>query len=565
MSNFNFGSLDAQIGQAQGFGSLDTGLGQVSQPSLIQQTYDFGMPHASIEPQGAIHIEIRKLYLGLTRPQANQFRRSYDVMVDGHGLGVITEEVQARGAAAFDPANMSSMMSKGAKFIQHSGTVDGAANIDNGWDTERFRFTMVVDVFRNGKFNKTEFVSGFTDEAAATSMGMTNVHINPQMVFVINHVTEARMRRMDGYGQPIPMISRSNAVVRNQSFGGLSGLGENLYLTRPSDVLKAVDKVQLYAGMQAAASFGEPNAMTYQDLDSLLTHVPMMAADQNLLVPTFTSRMLSGLYQNSLNQFDPMNMDNTGSGDLASQRIQDTPFSNSGFIHVMNRKLANGVATTAQFSYADLMMLDPTIDDRADVFGRAYEQGAIIIPDGRNAECIGSAYTISLHATAIAQTTLALMSMSGVATLAYNANNHSGITEMTIQACDGMDNDGALFQRLEVLKNRLVLECLNIVSTNDEVPFEVDVFADAFNDVYIQLVWDGDRKDYVIPAFASSALAPIVTNDLTRLSGMAQGIDQVVDACKAILNPGSLTEHTDFATAVQGDGSGRIGGLAGDY
>jgi hypothetical protein len=563
MQNFNFGSLDSQIGQAQGFGSLDA----QGQPSLIQQAYNFGSPaaHASVEAAGVMHIEIRKLYMGLTRPQADQHRRSYDVVASDVSLNLLADEIGRNGVAALDTAAISNVFSQeNGNFVRFSGTPDGAVDIDNGWWAERFRFTMVVDVFRNGRFARTEFVSGHTDEAAATQIGMTSVKISPRMVFTINHVTEARMRRMDGYGNPIPLVTRSNSVVRNQGFGGLNGMGESLYLTRPSDVLKAVDKVQLYAGMQQAAAVGDPTAMTYQDLDSLLTHVPMMSNDANLMVPTFTSRMVKGLFENSLNEYDPMNMDGSAAGSLASQRIQDTPFSNSGFIHVMNRKLANGVGTTAQFTYSDLLMLDPTIDDRADVFGRAYETGAIVIPDGRDVSSLGAAETIALHATAIAQSTLALMSTSGVATLAYNANNMSGQTELTLQAVDGMDNDGALFQRLEVLKSRLILECLNIVSEHDQRPFEVDVFADAFNDVYIQLAWENERRDYVIPAFASSSLAPIVTNDLSRLSGMAQAIDQVVDACKSILSPGSHDSLSNLI-AVQGDGNGRAGGLAGDY
>ncbi|BAW19538.1 hypothetical protein [Ralstonia phage RP31] len=563
--NNNFGSLDAQFGsgQQQNLGGLSGGFTPQPQVSLIQQTYDFGQAIAENQQQGAMTMEIRKIYLGLTRPQANQFRRTYDVMLDGQGMSAIQNEVERQGAEAFNPANMSNLMAQGANFIRHSGTPDGAVNIENGWETERFRFTMVVDVYRNGKFQRTEFISGSTDEAAASNMGMTNVFIDPNMLFTINHVTEARQRQLDNLGRPIPMISRSNAVVRNSGFGGL-GTQSSMFLTRPSDVLRAVDKVQLYRGMEQAAQFGEPTAMTYQDLDSMLTSVPMMSADTNLLVPTFASRTLKGLYENSLSSYDPMNIDNMGGGALAGQRIQDTAFSQSGFIHVMNRKLANGVATTAQFTFGDLLKLDLTIDDRTEVFGRAYENGAISIPDGRSVANIGDAEVIALHATSIVQSTLALMSMSGVAVLAYNANNlNTGDTEVTIQACDGMDNDGMLFQRLEVLKGRLIMECLSIVAA-EETSYEVDVFADAFNDVFVEITWGGIHRAYVIPAFASSSLAPVVTNSLDRLIGMAETIDDVIDTCKQIIAPGSTLSTSD-GIAVQGAGESRWGGLAGDY
>lgn len=568
MSQFGFGGFGGFSGNAgfdsnAGFGGFDN-----LQANIPLQNYNFGAAPVSTNLSGAITIEIRKVYMGLTRPQANQFRRSYDVVLDGTGLNAIQNEVERRGAGAFDPANIGNLMAKGADFIRHSGTPDHAVDIDNGWETERFRFTIVVDVFRNGKFNKTEFISGSTDYTGVTNMGMvSSVAVDPQMVFTINHVTEALVRQMDNLGRPVPMVSRSNGVVRNTGFAGLGNNGNNLYMTRPSDVLRAVDKVELYRGMQEAANFGDFSATsTYQDLDSMLTSVPMCSSDTNLLIPTFASRTLKGLYENSLSSIDPMNMDGMGAGSMASARIADAAFSTSSFVHVMNRHLANGVATTAQFTYGDLLRLDPTVDDRADIFGRSYETGAIVIPDGRQVCSLGDAETIAMHATSISHTTLALMSLAGVATLAYNANNTmTGQSEVTIQACDGIDTDGMLFQRLENLKGRLIMECLNIVGrseNNDVIQYDVDVFADAFNDVYIQLTWDGIRRDYVVPAFASSSLAPVVTKSLDNLTGMAEAINQVVDVCKSVLIPNSHSDIHDIS--IQGNGS-RFGGLAGEY
>jgi hypothetical protein len=559
MSFNNFGNNNFGGGLLSG--GLTGGLGN----GLVQQSYSLDAPTMVDNNQGAaISVEVRKVYLGLTRPQSQQHRRSYDVLLDGTGYNAIQEEVGRYGAEAFNPLNMGNLMSKpGAAFIRPSGTPDAAVNIDNGWDRERFRFTMVVDVYRAGRFAKTEFISGYTDHAGVTNAGLiSTVAVDPSMVFTINHVTEARVRQMDNAGRPIALVSRANSVVRNNVYEGL-GLNSQMYMTRPSDVLRAVDKVQMYHGMQQAAQFGSPDAMTYQDLDSMLTNVPMMSSDTNLLIPTFASRTLKGLYENSLNEFDPMNMDNQGAGSLAAMRIADTAFSTCSLIHVMNRNLANGVTTTAQFSYHDLLMLDPTIDDRTDIFGRSYETGAISIPDGRSVASLGESTTIAIHATSIAQTTLALMSFSGIATLAYNANNQqTGQAEVTFQACDGMDQDGGLAQRLEMLKTRLILECLNIVAS-DDASFNVDVFADAFNDVFIQLSWEGERRDYVFPAFASSSTAPIVTNDINRLVGMAEAIDDVVGVCKGIINPNSIVDSNGIA--IQGNGESKYAGLAGDF
>jgi hypothetical protein len=560
----NFGSLDG--GFDGGFGGGD-GFGGQPQQSILQQTYDFGLPSAKTDQAGAHSIIVRKLYLGLTRPQNQQHRRSFDVVLDGTGHQAIQEEVDRYGQKAFDPTNISKLMAKGADFIRYSGTPEADVGIDNGWETERFRFSMWVDVYRNGVFQRTEFISGYTDEASVLNAGMiSSVSVNPEMVFTINHVTEARFRQMDSMGNPLTMVSRAHSVVRNQSFNGLGAFNQQMYLTRPSDVLRAVDKVDMYRGMQEAAGMGVAAAMTYQDLDSTLTNVPVLSGDTNQLIPTFMSRTMSSLYQNSLSTFDPMNMDNTSAGSLASERIKDTPFSNSGFVHVINRRSGNGTNTTAQFTYGELLRLDPTIDDRTDVFGKSYETGVISIPNGNSfgIDTMGEAIPAAIHATAVAQTTLALMSMSGIATLAYHASNsQTGIPEVVFQACDGMDQDGLLGHRLEALKGRLIIECLNLLCVHQET-FEIDVFADAFNDVYIQIYHDGVRRNYVVPAFASSSFAPVVTEKLDNLVGMAEAIHDVVDTCKQILNPG-LHKSNDLSMAVIGNGDTRIGGLAGDY
>ena len=544
-------------------GGLGNGSLNFPHQSILQSQYDFGNAKSAVDANGAMSIEIRKVYLGLTRPQANQVRRTYDITLDGQAERAIQNTIGQYGRDAFQPVHLGKLLAGEGKFMQHSGRPDADVGIENGWDIERFRFTMVVDVYRNGTFQRTEFISGYTDYNGVTNMGMiSSVTVDPQMTFTINHVTEARARNMDAQGRPVPLIGSSNAVVRNMDFQGMGNSMNNLYLTRPSDVLRCVDKVDVYKGMERTAAIGDLSAMPYQDLDSMLTNMPMMSADTNLLLPTFASRTLTGLLENSLNKFDPMNMDGQGNGSMASMNIADTPFGNSGFIHVMNRALANGVATTATFTFGDLIRMDSTIDDRTDVFGRAYETGAISIPDGRNVASLGTTEMIAVHATSIVQTTLALMSMAGVATLAYSATNmDTGDTEITLQACDGLDVDGQLFMRLERMKTRLKLECFSAVARQGAM-YEVEVFADAFNDVFIKLTWENVRRDYVIPAFASSSLAPVVTKDLGNLVGMAEAIHDVVDTCKNMIAPGAGGESN---IAVQGNGGQVFAGLAGNY
>lgn len=573
MNNFNetFGLVGAngmalnpnlQVQPAPMMGDFNLGTAPLQQ-NLIQQTYEFGAPSANIDAQGAQSMKVRKIYMGLTRPQLQQHRRSYDVFLDGGGLQKIQDKIDRHGSDAFNTRNISDVLAT-SNILRPTGQSEAEANIENGWSSDRYTFIIVADIYRNGNFMRTEYIKGYTDSdnIAAAGFGLEPV-IDPNMVFSINHISEASIRHAGVNNAPIPMISATNTVMTNSKYASFSHTQENLFLMRPSDIMRGVDKIEMHRGMVEASKFGQNTGITYCDLDSTLTHIPMLSSDTNNLIPTFTSRILSGLYNTKLQPMDPMNMDGLGSGDMAAIRVQDTAFSKNGFSHIMNRVTGNHVTTTSRFSYKDLLSLDPSIDDRVSVFGRSYETGTISFPSATNTALMGATETIAVSGTMLSHTTLSLMAMAGITTLGFNANNHSGVASITWQACDGMDADGMLANRLENLRGRLTVECLNIISTDNELIYNIDVFADAINDIFIKIRIDNEYREYIFPAFGSAGTLPTVTNSLDRLADVSQSIDNVV---KMLVDRNS--DHSaQFGNNVFAVGSGetRIGGMSGNF
>lgn len=534
------------------------------QQSLIQTSYEFGTPMGQQESNDAQSMRIRKVYMGLTRPQLDQHRRSYDVMMTGDGFNAMQEKIDRYGVDAFSTKNVSNVLST-SDIIKPSGQAEAPANIDNGWRANRYAFILVADIYRNGRFTRTEYIKGYTDNdnTAATGFGM-DVAIAPDMVFTINHISSARIQANATGDKMIPMISGSNSVMINSNYSSFSNTNENLYLMRPSDVLRGVDKVEMHKGMVEAAKFGAPGTgITYCDLDSTLTHVPMMSADTNNLIPTFTGRILNGLYRSKLNPMDPMNMDGTAGGDTASILMQDDPFSKHGFVNLMNRVTGNYVSTTGRFSYSDLLSLDPTIDDRVSVFGRSYETGTISFPSATNCALMGATESIAVAGTMVAHTTLSLMAMAGVTTLGFNANNHGGSTHITWQALEGMDYDGQLAMRMEHLKVRLIVECLNIISIDDKQLYNIDIFADAINDLFIKIRIENEYREYIFPSFGHAGTLPTVTNDISRLTDVSTQVDQIV----GMLSDRQSDHSAQFGNNVfaAGNGDARIGGMSGSF
>lgn len=504
------------------------GMGSDSLSNLVENPLDFGFANSKNDAQGNQTMQLRKLFMGRTRPQRNQDRRSYDVFLDGVGMNAVQNKIDQYGQEAFSPSELGDIMTT-SNIIKLSGTAEAAVGIENGWQEERFMFVLIVDIFRNGRFMRTEFITGHTDGCSAISTDFNmDVKVNPDMVFTINHISEANMRNTDVNGNPVTMMSTTSTVLTNSNFTSFSNTAGDLYMMRPSDIIKATDKVAMQRGVQELESqYGMQN--TYRDLDSTLARLPMMSNDQFNLIPTFTGRILNGLYGSRLSSNDPMNMDGTGAGELASALISDTPFTKNGFVFLMNRETANGVGTTSKFCFRDLMRMDHTIDDRTVIFGRSYESGDITFPSANNTDILGASTSIAVHATHILQTVLSLMAIAGITTIGFNANNNGGRAEVTLQACEGMDYDGNMGRRLQAFKARLIIECLNIVSSGDQVHFNIDVFASAVNDVFIQIQWGMEKSEYIFPAFAHAVTLPTVTNTMSRLTDVAEKVTEIVD------------------------------------
>lgn len=547
---------------------FQTGLGQAPQQPF-QQTFmapaAFGIDRSLLENQmemgnalsdngqaGVSTIIIRKMFMGLTRGQLQQYRRSYDVFVDGTTMQNISDNVDRLGSAALNASNMADLMAT-SNVIKLSGQAEAAVGISSSWDNDRYMFMMIVDNYRNGKFIRTEFVSGYTDTANVSNLAMcANAIIDPSMQFTINHVSTATRRSTDAMGNPISMIGATASVLTNPNYSDFANTASDLYTMRPGDILKTVDKVDMHRGVAEMTKMTGVNySESYRDVDATLSRLPMTASDTCGLLPTFTSRIVSGLHSNRLSEHDPMNMDNAGTGQMASIRTAEQPFNQIGFAFVMNRAIANGVTVTSRFTFADLMRLDPTIDDRVSLFGRSYESGVIAFPNANNTDSMGSANSIAMHATHIAQSLLSLMSIAGVVTIGINANNNSGLPEVTIQVVEGMDSDGNLSNRLSVLKSRLISECLNMVSENNMIHYSLDVFASAINDMFIKLQWNGDKTEMLYPCFGSAVTLPIVTNDVSRLTDVASKMNDIVN----ILKPNTGDEEV-FSN---GSGSGSQG------
>lgn len=496
---------------------------------------DFGvspmMPQTS---HGMQTITIRKAYLTMTRRYNNQWRRNYELTATGQTYNSIADAVSQNGGLGLTNEAISGLMADqatmGPSLFSYMGSPEAPVGIENGWDNQRFRFVLVVDVFMNGKYRKTEFISGYTDEPAMTNMAMENSRsVSPNMLFVINNVTEATVNRhhtASGINE-FSKISSTNAVIRNENWS-LNNNG-NLWVMRPEDVLGTIDKLPLLDGMAQASALGE--TPTFSDLDTTVSGIPKMSARSSDMVTTYASRMINGMITSRIGDTDLMNEDGVGVGGFAATKMRDKVLSRGAFSYVMSSQIGANTSSTGTFTYGDLLRLDPTIDSRLTVFTKAYDDNpALYVPDGNTVSDIADASEHCVAATMISNSIMSLMSQAGITLMVYEASNEFGEFSV-VPAFDGMDTDGLLANRVEALKTRMQNEVLNIVTLNGNLSYNVSIIADVFNDVFVKLRLDGEERHYVVPAFSSSHIAPLVTNDQTRLVDFARSMSELVDSC----------------------------------
>lgn len=539
---------------------------QNQQPQQTDNPMDFGLPAAQVDITG-LSIAIRKVYLGETRSQRDQYRRNYNAFVDGHSFSKIQEAVSYDNTTMRDPTKLSEFFTENTPIVRYTAHAETQVNVDNGWDFKRFRFTLVVDVYRNGRFIKTEFVSGYTDSQNVTNRALANsMHVDPMMQFHINQITDAATRMTGANGEQIPLISGSHQVLQHSSFSGIAG--PQLMTMCPGDVVGAVGRLEMYNGMQEVGEFygqdgNEQSVASYRDMNIQLTGMPVLSSADNALIPTYTSRIVNALYTTQVGEGDAMQMDNpygafaTDQTKVVKNRIKEASFLACNFVNLMNRKLANGVSNTATFSYGDLLMLDGTVDDRTLIFGLSFDSNSngLYVPDGTGVSDIGKTSVCAMGASCIANTLVQLMSKAGVSLLAIHLDNYSGADMAVIQGCNGMDYDGNLAGRLEYLKARLIMEAIPMIKPDPGSVYEMDILADAFNDVFVQIRIDADYDQFLIPAYASSAFAPVVTNDMGNVVGMAQAIDKILTACTTAA-PASPSIVNQYGNAFSGIGTG---------
>lgn len=501
-------------------------------------------------------LSIRKITLVGTKPQQNQYLRTYVPKVDSNTTRVMDDYINRIGQPRLNSTDIANMQIEGANFFEISSQPVAPVNIVNGWETIRFKFTITVDIYFNGTMFCTEYISGYTDYYGVTN----NMVLDPKMLFVINSITRSSPRPIKGHYSTVPgqVVTNSNYVISKNALDGF-GRPTDIRLTRPSDVFSELS-VSLHR--QGALEWtGLTNSLlpntSYLNLNTTVGATPVLSDTSNNIPSAYAAKILDA-HGKVFSESD----DNTNLYSAARSIVQEQTYGSSYFLKLLDEKSTNyGNVVGNTFTLDTMYAVDPALqshsDDRIVVFTSdsflremvTTPNGTIAVPAGNLVDSFSGTGQDYVDALTILQSSISQMRKAGVNYITCHLTNYSGTDNKFITSLLGLD-DGFLHMRAQNACDNIINDAVRVV-TKDSASYSIDLTIDTDNDAYIKLaIGMNHPREYVLPCFALASISPIVSNDQRYLDNIVSGVKDITDyVFDKTITVGSPYADTDFAIA----------------
>lgn len=517
-------------------------------------------------------IQLISLEIFQTRDYQDLWRRSYTCQLTGHTLDRMASMIGQMGAdRTFSQIGVSELNSlpgnsqlglDSGGIVRYSSSPTAQVNIANGWQTRRARFILKVNVLKNGIPLRCEEIVGYTDYFGITD-NWGNAVFDPNMTYTIDSIKtqpyEARtgvagMMTQAGIGSVSTVLSNNAASMSNP----FQNTTNALFTTRPTDVFTIADSMELIRGAEELGSFNTNTGtmmLNNQTLiaDTVLGGSAKVSNQKNDLPGSYTSRVLTNFYQTSAAAKTAAGDDFLSNASKAMLHVRETAVADSSFAFRI-RNVGGTCTVTGMFTHAELIAIDPTIDSRTVVDKNGEMQttnGAILVPPTSACATINATGHHQIIAHMIANTFLTLMGTHGLMMCGAICDNYTGVPRCVMNFDVGL-NPLNRETMVNSFQNNMLIEVLNQIHASGIGSFMVEVTADVSNQIYLNVQLNGEIQPtpFVLPAFARSALTPVVTNDFDTLTTFAERLTGVVENTLAdaqhpqILVPGVFNPGT---------------------
>lgn len=482
---------------------------------------DFSM--ANDFSQGNGNCFIQELIIMEVPPQQNQSTRPYHMEVDTTMLNKTADMCATHNNLDYDLVGSTI----GSGILKPASTPGAKIDIVNGWSERRFVFTLTVrfhfDSFGTDSF---EIISGYTSYNGLSSLSGRPM-LDPNMDFVINSITPVHVRQAGNEQFMVP--DENTLLISSDNYNrGFNSNLNSIYSLAPGNVL----------GYTSVNNMPSVDGMVYNTLANVKS-VPSLE-NRNFNNPVnYTTELINGF---RLAQIEDDQMGGFSSNPDFMSNVQNkgklyskSPLNNR-FLTFLG-ELTNKPYTNS-FTISDLTLLDPTLrtdDDRIHVLEAIYN--GIMPNDAMHAN--GSDY-VTLSAIKINTYLPSIMCQFGIATLQFNATN-----EVIGQIGDEVIITGFTTTSrfdltpilIEKLKNRIANEILTSVSENGLISYNVIVDCSLIGNTSIMLGVQGQPPvPYILPTYADSLFAPIITTSKQDLDNLSSSFNNLGAAVRDGVN-----------------------------
>lgn len=515
------------------------------------------------QPGFGAKIEVVRVQLGKSGVYHPQYQRPFQTHVSASALNSIQEAVRIVGgqAGSMTPGLLAE---HAFSFLKPQTAPEAEAGIVNGWGFERFYFFMEIRITGNTlEGNKTEFLQGYTDSTNIINEFLTNPQLDRNMVFQVNSVTEAKQHT---YGTPQGVynglsVKAAYHVLGNNYSHDIRGLGNPtpapVQSLRPHDIQLMASHSFLGAGADLV------------DSRTLITTMPKTSYRKNALASSYASSILSSVSavhgDGSVYEAGP------GMWTQASAKNAELPLARSAFFKFMSS--ANCGPLTTQFTWGDLLRLDPTLGHPGTDRVLVFRSGAPMVQNAmqNNGSDLTSlphnavAYTnhwkgtdYTTHAASIISNSLpGLLISAGLTSVDFLVTNNTYGAEVVWQFA-GLGGLGGvdLTHRVEPFKAAVLMNIINPISYNGQLQYSIRVRCDLQYSTNMSIkIGDEPETPFISPTFADALTSPVVTGDASRAGAMSEDFITMTDHVL-----GSSRYDVDLAMVRNSSGGDPFGG-----
>jgi hypothetical protein len=406
--------------------------------------------------------------------------------------------------------------------IALSGANTGYVAIDNGWQTKRYSFSILVEVQMTSGGSTYYVVSGFTDTNEILIQN-SNVFISPDIVLHITNINSGVANNMGNQGG-LNIVAADQVLTKNHYLNDLRVQGNEFRSQRPLDVTSTMAS-NMYRANTDAVFINAATSLPTPQLGKRINNIPTNYA--------------SNLF-NSYIEASEVNMETDPSGyfpepgELShTSSIKENYFSDNKFLTYLGR---NDISATnqASFKWRDLAAIDQhimdrvhvnTANDRLNLFrgsGFALPSNGLITANTANRSDITGQIVATLS-TSIP----ALAIKCQLSSIMFIANNNMGQHVVQTQSCTAYS---PVFQKRgsDMFENLLPTYLLNTLFTQMDLTYELLVFCHTETETFIKIsINGGPYEDFLFPTYADALVTPLVTNDHNTIDTISSTVNNI--------------------------------------